>query len=311
MSRSLSAPNEVKERKPAEKVSKLLEETLRDDIFYIDPCILPKGGTMLFGGQAKIGKSMIMLELARALATGTRPFDSSIFTVPKKVNVLLIEQELGKNELKKRLSHVLARHKFVQYDETLHYLTAVPDMQLSQQDGVIYLRQEIERVQPQVVILDPISMFHGFDENSNTDIGELFRRIEKIKESVPHLELSFILSHHFKKPSTSNWSKPDHLNPYNFSGSQRWFNTPDTLVTFHRKTTLPDKSGWFLDSRWIPRRGKQLDDITFLVKPEDEDCQVRVYSGGGDKDGVKEESKLPFLKLHDENKKRKKDKEID
>jgi len=300
---------EDKKRKKSEKVSSLLDRELPKDIFYIEPAILPKGGTMLFGGAAKIGKSIIMLEFARALSTGTRPFDSSIFTVPKKCNVLLVEQELGEYELQKRLTHTLARHRPAQYSDTLHFLSAVPEMQLNTMEGMIYLGDEIERVQPNVVFLDPISMFHGYDENSNSEIGELFRRLQTLKERFPHLDLAFVLSHHFKKPSTNKWTASDPLTPYNFSGSQRWFNTPDTLVTFDRRKTLADKSGWFLESRWIPRRGKQLDDITFVVKPEDEDCQVRVHSGGGDKDSPSETQGgtiLPFLKDR-----KRKDKEID
>ena len=307
---------EKKERKKAQKVSELLQKDLPKNLFYLEPAILPKGGVMLFGGEAKIFKSGIMIELARALATGTRPFDSEIFTVPKKARVLLVEQELGENELQKRLSHTLARHKHVQFDEYLYYLSVVPDMQLNTPDGLGYLHEQIVSIKPNVVILDPISMFHGYDENSNTEIGELFKRLAKIKESVPELELSFILSHHFKKPSTAKWNKPDPLTPYNFSGSQRWFNTPDTLVTFNRTKTLSDKSGWYLDSRWIPRRGKQLDDITFIVKPEDEECQIRVFMGGNDvkkDEKPKRETKLPFVVSIEDEKKRKKnkDREID
>jgi len=241
---------------------------------------------MLFGGAAKIGKSYIMLELARALATATRPFDSDLFTVPQKAKVLVIEQELGEYELQKRLQLTLSNHTPFSYENTFNYLSKVPDMQLNQHEGFKYLYEEIEKSKPNVVFLDPISMFHGFDENSNSEIGELFRRLDKIKEAFQDLDLSFVLSHHFRKPSNSSYGKPsDNLSPYNFSGSQRWFNTPDTLATFDRGKTLEDKSGWFLNSRWIPRKGRQPDDIVFLVEPENTERQVRIYSGGGDKDG--------------------------
>jgi len=62
--------------------------------------------------------------------------------------------------------------------------------------------------------------------------------------------------------------------------------------------------------------GKQLDDITFLIRPEDEDCQVQVHSGGGDKDGTcgpttlgstASSSKLPFVVSRE----REKEREID
>lgn len=250
---------------------------------------------MLFGGEAKIGKSLVMLELARSLATGTRPFDSSLFSVPSKAKVLIVEQELGEMELQNRSSQTFSRHKPLQYSENIYTLSKVPEMQLNEPEGAKYLHEAIGKVEPNVVILDPISMFHHYDENSNSEIGELFRRLEKIKESYANLDLSFILSHHFRKPSTSTWNKPDPLSPYNFSGSQRWFNTPDTLVTFHKTKTLKDNSGWFLDSRWVPRMGKQLEDITLLLEPKNEEAQVRVHSGGGDPDGVESKKPLPMV----------------
>lgn len=304
----------MSERKYPMKVTELLAKTFPQNSFWLEPAILPKGGTLLFGGSAKCGKSLIMMEFARALSTGTRPFSSSIFSVPEKVKVLVIEQELGEQESQKRFSNTLKNLRPSAYGDNLYSLSKVPDMQVNINEGLKYLYDCVDRVQPNVLILDPISMFHGFDENSNTEIGDLFKRLEKIKGAFTHLSLSLILSHHFKKPSVGPY-KTDTLSPYNFSGSQRWFNTPDTLATFHRGKTLKDKSGWFLDSRWIPRMGKQLDDITFLIRPEDEDCQVQVHSGGGDKDGTcgpttlgnTSSSKLPFVVSRE----REKEREID
>jgi len=302
----------MSEQKLPLKISDLLSMTFPQNSFWIEPAILPKGGTLLFGGAAKTGKSFIMLELARALSTGTRPFSSSIFSVPGKAKVLVIEQELGERESQSRYSNLLKNTRPSAYNDYLYNLSKVPSMQLNSNEGLKYLYDAIDHVQPNVVILDPISMFHGFDENSNTEIGDLFKRLEKIKGAFTHLSLSLILSHHFKKPSVGPY-KTDTLSPYNFSGSQRWFNTPDTLATFHRGKTLKDKSGWFLDSRWIPRMGKQLDDITFLIRPEDEDCQVQVHSGGGDKDGTcgpttlgstSSSSKLPFVVSREREKER-------
>lgn len=285
----------AEKKKWPQKLAELLDKTFEKNQFWIEPGILPKGGTMLFGGAAAIGKSFVLLEISRALATGTRPFDSSLFSVPQKAKVLVIEQELGERELQERSSQTFARHKPLQYSENLYYLSKVPEMQLNEAEGAKYLHEAIGKVEPNIVMLDPISMFHHYDENSNSEIGELFRRLEKIKESYANLDLSFIITHHFRKPSTSTWNKPDPLSPYNFSGSQRWFNTPDTRVTFNRTKNLADGSGWFLESRWIPRMGKQLEDITFLITPNNEEAQVRIHSGGGDKDGVESKKPLPMV----------------
>lgn len=236
-----------------------------------------------------------MLEFARCLATGFRPFDSPLFWVPERAKVLLIEQELGEHELHKRTSTTFARHKPTQYADNIYYLSQVPEMQINEPNGLQYLVDAIDHVKPNVVFLDPISMFHGFDENSNTEIGLLFQRLAKIRAGYANEELSFVISHHFKKPGMGQY-KADPLDAYNFSGSQRWYNTPDTRVTFNRYKDLPDSSGWYVNSRWIPRRGKKLDDIKFLITPTDEHCQIRVVSGETDVETGEKAKLLPDIK---------------
>ncbi len=49
-------------------MAELIERPLPERQCYIEPAVLPYGGCMLFGGWAKVGKSFIMLELARAVA---------------------------------------------------------------------------------------------------------------------------------------------------------------------------------------------------------------------------------------------------
>ena len=74
----------------------LIEKPLPTAPCWIEPAVLPKGAKMLFGGHAKIGKSFVMLELARSLALGKQPFAAPALRVPSPTKVLLLEQELGR-----------------------------------------------------------------------------------------------------------------------------------------------------------------------------------------------------------------------
>jgi len=262
----------------------LLEKELPPDQFWIEPGILPKRGTWLFGGEAKIGKSFIMLELARALATKTRPFGSHVFSVPEECRVLFIEQELGEYELKKRVKETFIKHKKHSFRKNVFALSKIPEMQLSVPDGVKLLVDAIDEVKPNIVMLDPISMFHGYDENNNSEIAELFRRIELIKKAYLSLDLSFVISHHFKKPPTYRNANDsfDDLSAYNFSGSQKWFNTPDTITTVKRVLTYPDNTGWHIRTRWVTRQGQPPNDMIFKIEPSNKDGIVQVYQVVGE-----------------------------
>ena len=73
---------------------------------WVEPAILPKGGLLLFGGESKIGKSFLVLEMMRALATGEDMFGNPQFVIPERAKVVLIEQELGDYILRGRAVEV-------------------------------------------------------------------------------------------------------------------------------------------------------------------------------------------------------------
>src|SRR5229473_198865 len=72
------------------------------DFSYVEPGILVKGGTLLLGGLAKIGKSLVMMEVARSICTGKPLFNNPQFHVPAKKKVLYIEAENGPRSVKDR-----------------------------------------------------------------------------------------------------------------------------------------------------------------------------------------------------------------
>ena len=78
---------------------------------WVEPAISPKGGLLLFGGESKIGKSFLVLEMMRALATGEDMFGNPQFVIPERAKVVLIEQELGDYILRGRAVEVFKEAK--------------------------------------------------------------------------------------------------------------------------------------------------------------------------------------------------------
>lgn len=240
-------------------IQTLIETELPPNPCWIEPGILPKRGKLLFGGHAKIGKSFIVLELCRALATGTTPFSCNTFRVIQPVPVLLIEQELGPWRLQDRVRQIFAKESRENPEllrKNFRYLSQVRGFRFDQPDAVNTISGWVQNVGANVLVLDPIGKLHGYDENDSTQIAKLFDKLERIQDNCKKLDLSIVLSHHFGKPNRDPKIEVDKFSPYNFRGSSKWFDDPDTLVTIVRvEKEVAGRDGWYIQSAWTLRGG--------------------------------------------------------
>lgn len=257
------------------RVVDLLADGLPPVPCWIDPFCLPKRGIMLLAGEAKVAKSFFLLEIARALATGTQLFGNPFFRVTEQCRVLMVEQELGPWGFGQRVKKIFARHNPSAYANTFNYLSKEPDWRFDTPKGRDHIRETIIDYRPNIVILDPISYFYSVDDTNASNVGDLFRQIEHMKQMGLTDEMAVLVSHHMKKPPVgkNNRDGYDPLDPYNIRGSEKWFSAPDTIVTCNRlKGGTKDR--WYVDTRWKTRHGEEPPDVQFLVTPDDLTSQV-------------------------------------
>ena len=242
---------------------------------WIEPGILPKGGTLLFGGQAKSGKSFLMLELIRALATGTVPFGYNYFQIGEPVKCLLIEQELGKYGLQKRVKKIFENEDEKKFGPNIFYASKIPEMQLDSREGRELLLDLVEKIKPNVLFLDPIGRLQSYDENKSEQIQQLFTNLEYLLKCFDENGMSLVLSHHFAKPSSDKNNSRDPLDPYSFRGSSKWYDCPDTLMTAQKLETLATKwKAWNIKVRFDTRQDESPQDLLLSVN-RDQDLRVR------------------------------------
>lgn len=232
---------------------------------WIGPGVLPKGGKLLFGGQAKIGKSFLGLNLARALLTGENPFNCPIFTVEEKdIRVQLIEAELGPWELQARAKGIFAdvpeeaRKRLTLYSQAR-------GMDFSDPIHVDAIAKRCRDLGINVLIIDPIGKMHHYNENDNGEIARLFEKLEKIQDINKANGLSIVIAHHFGKPPREPKDDYDPFSPYNFRGASKWFDDPDTIVTVVRTPDIkvgrpgdPNPKGWVVRTKWETRRSAEV-----------------------------------------------------
>lgn len=268
---------------PGAQSPRTLQELLRDPArevpSWIRPGFLPKGGKLLFGGAAKIGKSLIMLEIARALAAGVRPFDYHHLDVPEPARVLIIEQEIGEAGLRKRADLIFAEGRGRAATSRIHVVSKDPLLVLSDPAGRSRLRWYVEQVEPDVLILDPISKFHYYDESDPAQIGQLLGYLDALIREHSARGMSIIFSHHFRKGPATDQTRAgyDPLDPYNFGGSRKWFDDPDTLVTLVRE---PRAQGGRLDRQASARSWRLRARITMRHDEDPGDIYLDVNREG-------------------------------
>jgi RecA-family ATPase len=231
---------------------------------------------MLIGGDSKIGKSFICIEFLRALTTGGNLFHDSYFSVPNPCRTLYCEQEVGKISLYDRFIQSYSQSLPTEYAENAFFSSQQPELKLDDDNSLVELSEFIEANGINVCILDPLAKFHGKDENSNQEMGEVFDRLSRVISAHADTGLSFIISHHFKKPPYDRNSY-DPLDPNNFRGAGRLFADPDSMMMGQRTSTqrktingIPNCEVWNVNLRWILRHGKSPDDMTIQVSPESE-----------------------------------------
>jgi RecA-family ATPase len=174
--------------------------------------ILCRGDRLVLAGEQKSGKSVLLAQMIRGLCLGT---DFLGFPIPRPRRVLYIQAELREGRLKKRYLpwHIMAQSQDVQIPRGMFhvwstngpmYLTGYRQ-RMREADvgyhGLEMLYPEIEELQPDVVVLDPLASFHDSNENSNSEMKEFMDEIDKLKHHVNPERggIAVVIAHHFRK----------------------------------------------------------------------------------------------------------------
>jgi hypothetical protein len=248
------------------RVSELYEKPLPENPFWISGGVLPKSGIMLMGGEAKIMKTWLALDMAYTLTVGGSLWGTE-YKVSMPTSVHYFEQEVGEIEFQRRVKlkyDVLGKKPVDEF----YVDSRLKGLYVDKSEGQKILAKGIEESKAKIAILDPIGRMLNGDENSNNDVARVFASLDELLITFP--ELSFVVIHHFGKPSRDpEASGIDPLSPYNFRGASKWFDAPDTLITAVRMADHPGE--WRrLKSRITVRQGP----------PPENDFKLSVLPGG-------------------------------
>jgi hypothetical protein len=160
---------------------------------WIDPGLLPPQGILFVGGEPKVGKSLLVANLALALASGR---DRAGFTVPAARRVLICQFELPTPQLVARLAAMRGAMGAGAADHNLLVDTRASGHLLSAPRGLNHFLSAARAAAAEVIVLDPLYSAHDQDENDTRSMAALCQSLLRLREAS---QAALIVVHHVRK----------------------------------------------------------------------------------------------------------------
>ena len=159
---------------------------------WIEPGLLPAQGILFVGGEPKVGKSLLVANLALALAAGE---DRAGFTVPASRRVLICQFELPIPQFVSRLA-VMRRQIGDHADRNLLVDTRAAGHLLSAPPGLNHFLVAAREAAAEVIVLDPLYSAHDQDENDTRSMAALCQSLLRLRDAS---KAALIVVHHVRK----------------------------------------------------------------------------------------------------------------
>lgn len=161
-------------------------------IKFIVPGYLPEGATIL-AGRPKLGKSWLALDLALAVAKGSKCLGVEC----EQGDVLYLAMEDNKRRLQSRLQKLSPARELNPWPSSLEMVT---EWKRHDQGGIEDIRAWAATKQdPRLVIVDVLAQFRGGRGNTETQYEADYAAVKSLQEVAGDLQIAILIIHHVKK----------------------------------------------------------------------------------------------------------------
>jgi hypothetical protein len=160
---------------------------------WIEPGLLPPQGILFVGGEPKVGKSLLVANLALALAAGSH---RAGFTVPAARRVLVCQFELPTEQFVARLAAMRSSLSAGAADNNLLVDTRASGHLLSAPQGLNHFLSAARAAAAEVIVLDPLYSAHDQDENDTRSMAALCQSLLRLRDVS---KAALIVVHHVRK----------------------------------------------------------------------------------------------------------------
>ena len=173
-------------------LAQLLEQQPPITPCLVEPGLLPAQGILFIGGEPKVGKSLLVANLALSLAAGSNRTGFSIAT-PRRV--LICQFELPLPQFVSRLA-LMRRGLGADADHHLLVDTRAAGHLLSAPQGLQHFLSAAREAAAEVIILDPLYSTHDQDENDTRAMAALCQALLRLRDAS---RAALIVVHHVRK----------------------------------------------------------------------------------------------------------------
>lgn len=145
------------------------------------------------GGDPKMGKSWLLSEIAFAVATGLACLGR--FAAHAQGTVLICSGEGPTWLATDRLTNI-SNSQGVNLEELPIQVMSRAAIRLDVPDDQRVLTQEVQRHQPKLLVIDPLTAYHSGDENSVVGLAPVLQFLDRLRRSIG---VSILLVHHTTK----------------------------------------------------------------------------------------------------------------
>lgn len=158
----------------------------------VEPGLLPPQGILFVGGEPKVGKSLLVANLALSLAAGV---DRIGFPIPQPRRVLVCQFELPVAQFVSRLA-LMRRAVGAAADERLLVDTRASGHLLSAAQGLGHFVEAALAAAAEVIVLDPLYSAHDQDENDTRAMASLCQSLLRLRDAS---RAALVVVHHVRK----------------------------------------------------------------------------------------------------------------
>jgi archaellum biogenesis ATPase FlaH len=159
---------------------------------WIEPGLLPPEGILFVGGEPKVGKSLLVANLALALAAGK---DRAGFRIPAARRVLVCQFELPTPQFVARRAS-MRRSVGAAADQNLLVDTRAGGNLLSAPQELNHFLNAARQAAAEVIVLDPLYSTHDQDENDTRSMAALCQSLLRLRDVS---KAALIVVHHVRK----------------------------------------------------------------------------------------------------------------
>jgi len=158
----------------------------------VEPGLLPPQGILFVGGEPKVGKSLLVANLALALAAGA---DRLGFSIPARRRVLICQFELPVPQFVSRLA-LMRRPLGAAADQHLLVDTRAAGHLLSAAQGLNHFVSAAWAAAAEILVLDPLYSTHDQDENDTRAMAALCQSLLRLRDAS---RAALVVVHHVRK----------------------------------------------------------------------------------------------------------------